>query len=247
VGPGGTPNGVCQQIETPNTHSVSIEDIDLPCTVTVYSDDYCSFNATEVVQGTCVSPGFVMHSFSVDSCAQPKKVSSSSSAAAKSTSASVASSSAVSGSATASVSGTSATTTPPSSANSQPQSVTSSSTSTASVSGTAVAAASSKKSVNKGAIAGGVIGGVAIIAIVGVIAFIMFQRHRIRTWAQAHPGGIETAPVGGIGEGNPAFINPPASPPEKGFIDPGKTPEPDADGDEDLPVVPKPPGPDGGV
>ncbi|KAK6349369.1 hypothetical protein TWF730_010116 [Orbilia blumenaviensis] len=64
-----SPDGECQSITTPNTISVSIEDLDPGCAITVYSDLYCTDNALEINIGDCANlNGTLIRSFSVDGC-----------------------------------------------------------------------------------------------------------------------------------------------------------------------------------
>ncbi|KAH8900510.1 hypothetical protein GQ53DRAFT_815385 [Thozetella sp. PMI_491] len=48
--------------------SVKVSDLYQTCTVTLYSDEYCSENPTSATKGTCVSRSGEFKSLSVDSC-----------------------------------------------------------------------------------------------------------------------------------------------------------------------------------
>ncbi|KAJ6261919.1 hypothetical protein Dda_2718 [Drechslerella dactyloides] len=64
----GTPDGVCQPINTRNTTAVAIGSLGHGCTITAYTDQFCSEDATAVFEGNCVSIGAFFASFSVDGC-----------------------------------------------------------------------------------------------------------------------------------------------------------------------------------
>ncbi|KAK6350105.1 hypothetical protein TWF696_006352 [Orbilia brochopaga] len=64
----GTPDGVCQGITTANTTAVSVGSLGHGCAITVYTDRFCSNDATAIYAGDCVSIGAFWLSFSVDGC-----------------------------------------------------------------------------------------------------------------------------------------------------------------------------------
>ncbi|KAK6538526.1 hypothetical protein TWF694_010106 [Orbilia ellipsospora] len=65
----GPPTGFCQTIVTPNAISVDIQELDMGCTVTIYSDPYCTDNMLEIIPGDCGNlNGTTIRSFSIDEC-----------------------------------------------------------------------------------------------------------------------------------------------------------------------------------
>ncbi|KAF3908543.1 hypothetical protein ABW21_db0207032 [Orbilia brochopaga] len=64
----GTPDGVCQGVTTKNTTAVAVGSVGHGCAITVYTDQFCSDDATEIYEGDCVSIGAFWLSFSVDGC-----------------------------------------------------------------------------------------------------------------------------------------------------------------------------------
>ncbi|EWC48523.1 hypothetical protein DRE_01745 [Drechslerella stenobrocha 248] len=64
----GTPDGECNTIATSNTTSVSVGPLGRGCAISVYTDNFCSLDATAVYEGDCTSIGTFWRSFSVDGC-----------------------------------------------------------------------------------------------------------------------------------------------------------------------------------
>ncbi|EPS42154.1 hypothetical protein H072_3944 [Dactylellina haptotyla CBS 200.50] len=65
----GPPTGACQTITTPNTISLEIQELDLGCTVTIYSDPDCTDHPLEIGVGDCANlNGTTIRSFSIDLC-----------------------------------------------------------------------------------------------------------------------------------------------------------------------------------
>ncbi|KAF3910798.1 hypothetical protein ABW20_dc0102917 [Dactylellina cionopaga] len=66
----GTPDGFCHMIAQENATSVSIAALGHGCTITIYTDLYCSDHATEIRLNQCLSLGASapILSFSVDNC-----------------------------------------------------------------------------------------------------------------------------------------------------------------------------------
>ncbi|KAF3902809.1 hypothetical protein AA313_de0205490 [Arthrobotrys entomopaga] len=61
-------DGYCQAVKTDNTTSVSIATLAPGCVITIYTDEFCSFNPTRLDPGDCTSIGAFIGSFSVDGC-----------------------------------------------------------------------------------------------------------------------------------------------------------------------------------
>ncbi|KAJ6256847.1 hypothetical protein Dda_8716 [Drechslerella dactyloides] len=157
----GPPNGDCQRILTPNTLSVSIDSLDQGCTITIYSDPYCTAAyMLEIDVGDCGTfNGSYIRSFSVDECPPGTPfptVNPNSSSSTSQPSTSTSTSSAAAASKTESSSST---------------------TTTTSAATTTVTAAPSSS--NKTAIIGGAVGGgVGLLVIAGAVFFFVFHRRR---------------------------------------------------------------------
>ncbi|EPS44533.1 hypothetical protein H072_1464 [Dactylellina haptotyla CBS 200.50] len=60
--------GGCSTINLTNVSSVNIASLAFGCTITIYSDDFCSNDPTELRVNQCLSIGARIRSFSVDGC-----------------------------------------------------------------------------------------------------------------------------------------------------------------------------------
>ena len=175
TGPDGHPSGRCSQLSREGAFSsFKIMHLDAGCVVTIYGKDTdgdsCSGAAIVAQQfDVCYNSSWV--DYSIDECTGTGAAQSSSSAPSSSSTSTLSSAVGTSSSGSSSKASTTSTSTPGAS------STQTSSTSSQSSNATSAPVAS-KSSTDVGAIAGGVVGGVAAVAILGALAFLLLRRKR---------------------------------------------------------------------